>query len=318
MRFARRDLPRAPLRARVAAVVAVVAVACVSGCLGSARGADRPAPPRPVINLSLPWPSEGQAAIEVAGLGSLGTSGTMEPVPIASVTKVMTAYVILNSHPLQPGAPGPLIEVDAAAARESLSQRESTAPVRAGQRLSQRELLDLMMVPSGNNVARLLARWDAGSEEAFVRKMNAAAADLGMADTVYTGASGNEDSTVSTATDQLTLARQAMKNKVFRQIVATTQTTVPGDSRVIPNTNTLLDKPGVIGIETGSGTAAGGNLMWAAKARVGGKTRLVLGVVLAQSANTDPTTGKHAALDASDKLITSVQQSLASSRISVG
>ncbi|MEU8269976.1 serine hydrolase [Sphaerisporangium sp. NPDC049002] len=294
------------------ACVLALTVAGVSGCVGAARSDVQAAPPRPVIDLSLPWPSEGQAGIEVVGVGGLGTSGQMRPVPIASVTKVMTAHVILKDHPLKDGEAGPLIEVDRTAATESLSGQESTAPVREGQRLSLRRSLELMLIPSGNNVARLLARWDAGSQEAFVAKMNAAAGGLGMADTVYTGASGNEDSTVSTAVDQLKLARQVMKDEVFRQVVAMTETTVPGDPRVLRNTNTLLDRPGVIGIKTGSGTAAGGNLMWAVKAEVNGRTRLVLGVILAQRPGAGPTAGKYAALDAGDRLITAVREELAS------
>ncbi|WP_405147135.1 serine hydrolase [Sphaerisporangium sp. NBC_01403] len=305
---ARHDVVRSVLWACALALM----VTGVSGCVGSARSDVRAAPPRPVIDLSLPWPSEGQAGIEVVGVGGLGTSGQMRPVPIASVTKVMTAHVILRDHPLKDGEAGPLIEVDRTAATESLSGRESTAPVREGQRLSLRRSLELMLIPSGNNVARLLARWDAGSQEAFVAKMNAAAAGLGMADTVYTGASGNEDSTVSTAVDQLKLARQVMKDEVFRQVVAMTETTVPGDPSVLRNTNTLLDRPGVIGVKTGSGTAAGGNLMWAVKAEMDGRTRLVLGVVLAQSPGTNPTAGKYAALDAGDRLITAVRKELAS------
>lgn len=105
---------------------------------------------------SLPWPSEGQAAVTVEGLGNLGTSGEEKPVPIASVTKIMTAYVILADHPLNGGESGPLITVDRAAAEESTSADESTVPVREGQRFTERQLLEMMLIPSGNNIAPLL------------------------------------------------------------------------------------------------------------------------------------------------------------------
>ncbi|MEV4246039.1 hypothetical protein AB0J63_21815 [Streptosporangium canum] len=257
-----------------------------------------------VSDVPLPWPAEGQSAVEVEGVGSLGVSGDPNPVPIASVTKVMTAYVILRRHPLRPGDDGPLIEVDRTAADESYVPRESTVPVREGQRIRLRHLLELMMVPLGNNVARLLARRDSGSQERFVERMNATAHRLGMADTTYTGASGNEDSTVSTAADQLKLAKKAMHDPVLREVVAQATTVVPGDARRLPNTNTLLNKHGVIGIKTGSGTAAGGNLMWASRVR----GRLVLGVILGQAANTNPTAAKAAALEAGGRMSAAVEQ----------
>ncbi|WP_345406920.1 serine hydrolase [Nonomuraea salmonea] len=157
-------------------IVMLVLVCALSGC-GVASGTDVP----------LPWPDEGQAAVEVVGVGRLGSSGGAEPVPIASVTKVMTAYVLLRRHPLKPSGQGPLITVDRTAAEESFLPQESTVPLVEGRRIRLRRLLELMLVPSGNNAARLLARWDAGSEERFAVRMNAAARRLGMSATTYTG-----------------------------------------------------------------------------------------------------------------------------------
>ncbi|GAA4593978.1 serine hydrolase [Planotetraspora phitsanulokensis] len=271
----------------------------LSGCAGAPYVTGAAVPDVP-----LSWPSEGQAAVEVEGVGSLGVSGEQTPVPIASVTKVMTAYVILSRHPLRSGDDGPLIKVDHIAANESYLPQESTVPLQEDRRIPLRRMLELMLVPSGNNVARLLARWDAGSQERFVERMNAAADRLGMTHTRYTGASGNEDSTVSTAADQLKLAKQAIRDPVFAEVVAQADTAVPGEVRRFPNTNTLLNRHGVIGIKTGSGTAAGGNLMWAS--RVG--RHLVLGVILGQAAGTNPTAGLAAVLETGEKLSASVEQ----------
>ncbi|MGV9316513.1 D-alanyl-D-alanine carboxypeptidase family protein [Streptomyces sp. NPDC003691] len=259
--------------------------------------------------LDLPWPDEGQASVEVEGIGSLGTRGKQTPVPIASVTKVMTAYVILKDHPLKEGAPGATVVADQQAADESFSSAESAAPVIAGRSYTQRQLLDIMMVSSANNVARLLARWDAGSQEAFVAKMNRTAAALGMTRTTYTGVSGIEPDTRSTAADQMKLARAAMKDPVFRAIVATPAVTPPGGVRV-PNTNKLLGRDGVVGLKTGSSTPAGGNLVWAAVQEVAGTPRLVLGVVLGQRAGTTPAQGSAAARDTSRALIGAVRTEL--------
>ncbi|MFJ1675874.1 MULTISPECIES: D-alanyl-D-alanine carboxypeptidase family protein [unclassified Streptomyces] len=260
--------------------------------------------------MDLPWPREGQASIEVEGIGSLGSKGGQESVPIASVTKVMTAYVILKEHPLKDGEKGPEITVDAAAAQEAHSLSESSAPVREGQRITQRKLLELLLLPSGNNVARLLARWDAGGQQEFVVKMNRAAAALGMTRTTYTGASGVEPTTRSTADDQLKLARRAMKDPVLRAVVAMRDTTVPGVPGTVINTNRLLERPGVIGLKTGSSTPAGGNLMWAAEAASGTARHLVLGVVLGQRPHTTPAEGLQAALESSGRLIDAVQKDL--------
>ncbi|MEV7076318.1 serine hydrolase [Streptomyces sp. NPDC093990] len=264
---------------------------------------------------TLPWPREGQTSVLVEGLGDrgdLGSKGAQKPVPVASLTKVMTAYVILRDHPLRMGETGPDITVDQQADDESVSGVESSVPVRQGQRLSERRLLELMLIPSGNNIARLLARWDAGSQEAFATKMNHAAHALGMRHTTYTSASGLESTTTSTSADQLKLARQVMRDEVIRSIVAMPSTTVPGTSGRISNTNALLGTSGVIGLKTGSSTPAGGNLMWAATASDGsGHDRLVLGVVLHQHAGTSPQQGLQAAFANSATLIEGVRQWLA-------
>jgi D-alanyl-D-alanine carboxypeptidase len=263
---------------------------------------------------SMPWPNEGQSVAEVEGIGSLGVHGAQTPVPIASLTKVMTAYVILRDHPLTGKQDGPLITVDQQAADESASADESTAHVIAGKKYTERQMLQLLLIPSGNNIARLLARWDAGTQEAFVAKMKSAAAGLGMTQTTYTGASGFEETTVSTAVDQLKLAREVMKNQAFRSVVSLAWVVVPDVGKIYNNNNDLVN-PGVIGIKTGSSTPAGGALMWAANKKAGGKEQLILGVVLQQHGGTTVNDSLNAALARSQQLIESVQGGLTSATI---
>ncbi|WP_405582620.1 D-alanyl-D-alanine carboxypeptidase [Streptomyces sp. NBC_01190] len=263
---------------------------------------------------SMPWPAQGQSVAEVEGLGSLGVHGAQTPVPIASVTKVMTAYLILHDHPLSGRQTGPLITVDQQAANESSSADESTAAVKAGDKYTERQMLELLLIPSGNNIARLLSRWDAGTQAAFVRKMTAAAAELGMTHTTYTGASGFEETTVSTAEDQLKLARQVMKNDVFRSVVALPNINIPGVGMIYNNNNDLVHL-GVVGIKTGSSTPAGGALMWAAHKTVAGRQQLILGVVLQQRGGSTVFDSLQVALKNSQKLIESVQGGLASATI---
>jgi D-alanyl-D-alanine carboxypeptidase (penicillin-binding protein 5/6) len=166
-------------------------------------------------------------------------------------------------------------------------------------------------LPSGNNIARLFARWDAGSQDAFVVRMNQAARDLGMTHTSYTEPSGLEPTNVSTSLDQLALAEVAMKDRVFAAIVATPSTTIPGVPGQVTNTNTLVGSNGVVGVKTGSTTPAGGNLVWAARARTPSGERLVIGVVLHQDAGAMPDQGLQMALATSKSLIMSVQHALA-------
>ncbi|MFC7817000.1 D-alanyl-D-alanine carboxypeptidase [Streptomyces sp. NPDC057367] len=261
----------------------------------------------------IPWPSSGQAALDVQGIGTFGSSGEQKPVPIASVAKVMTAYVILRDHPLKSGADGPMIEIDQAAEEQSDAGDESTVQVYAGDKISQREALDAILIASANNVARLLARWDAGSEKAFVEKMNAAAKDLGMTNTTYTDPSGLNNTTVSTAVDQVKLAKAAMESVAFREVA---QKMSYNDYKGVnhSNWNHLVGHNGVVGIKTGTTTSALGNLVFAAKKEVGGETRTIVGAVVRQPATADKGI-LAAALDSSDKLIRAAQDVLESSTI---
>ncbi|WP_267902533.1 D-alanyl-D-alanine carboxypeptidase [Streptomyces triticirhizae] len=231
----------------------------------------------------VPWPEQGQAQLDVQGLGSFGSSGEQEPVPIASVAKVMTAYVILRDHPMDPETDGAVIPVDQQAEDDAglSADGESTVDVEAGTDMTQREAIQAIMIASANNVARLLARWDAGSEEEFVEKMNEAAAELGMTDTVYTDPSGLREETVSTAADQVKLAKEVMKDPFFREIVRM-PSYEDSRGRLHYNYNQLVPMDGVIGIKPGTTTVAGGNLMFAAEQQVGDTTQLIVGAVLAQ------------------------------------
>ncbi|MEV7545279.1 hypothetical protein [Streptomyces sp. NPDC089915] len=240
--------------------------------------------------LSIPWPAKGQGAVRIAGSGDVATFGEQKPTPTASVAKAMTAYLILKDHPLRKGEQGPQIEIDAQAAAESASGDESRIKyLKAGQKFSQREMLEMVMLPSANNIARLLARWDGGSggEAAFVAKMNGAARDLGMRDTTYTDPSGLNATTVSTAVDQLKLAEAAMQDETFRAVVETKTKTIKGVVDGLENSNKLLwaKELGNKGIKTGSSTAAGGTLVWAADKQIGEETPLILGALMEQRAD---------------------------------
>ncbi|MEE4493210.1 serine hydrolase [Streptomyces sp. BE230] len=266
-------------------------------------------------DLNLSWPEQGQSAVTVDGVGSLGSAGAQKPAPIASVAKIMTAYVVLKEHPLTGKEQGEKITVDQQAEDESKLDDESTAPISKGQQFTEKQLLQLLMIPSGNNAARLFARWDS-SETEFVAKMNAAAKDLGMTGTTYTDPSGLKKTTVSTAVDQLKLARAVMQNDVLREIVDTPQIQIEGVDGTIYNNNTILLQPGVSGIKTGSSTPAGGNLVWSANTVVDGKKLWIYGAVMGQQAGTgQPYDSLVMSLNNSLKLIKDAQEAVTSATV---
>ncbi|WP_330297625.1 D-alanyl-D-alanine carboxypeptidase family protein [Streptomyces sp. NBC_00503] len=271
-------------------------------------------------HFEIPWPKEGQAAVQMEGVGSLGTFGKPKPVPTASVAKVMAAYVLLKEHPLKEDEPGPMIEVDAKAVQDGQAEHESRIEgLKVGAKFSQQDMMKMLMIPSGNNIARLLARWDTGtdSETAFVRKMNDAAKQLGMKDTTYTDPSGLDAKTVSTAVDQLKLAEAVMKFDAFRAIVALPNATIDGLPEPINNNNDRLLLAGlsIRGIKTGSHTAAGGALMWAAYKTIDDKTPLILGTMMDQHVDGPDPNGANSLIlvqDNSKKVIEAVRNALTS------
>ncbi|WP_338780009.1 D-alanyl-D-alanine carboxypeptidase [Streptomyces sp. DG1A-41] len=264
--------------------------------------------------VDIPWPAKGQAALDVQGIGTFGSSGEQKPVPIASVAKVMTAYVILRDHPLKSGEDGPKIEIDQAAEDQSDAGQESTVDVTKGDKISEREALESILIASANNVARLLARWDAGSEKAFVRKMNQAALDLGMKNTTYTDPSGLNNTTVSTAVDQVKLAKAAMEQPAFREVAAM-MSYVDYKGTKHDNWNRLVGYNDVTGIKTGTTTSALGNLVFSARKDVDGGTRRIVGAVVRQPAGGPDNTILGAALYEGDKLIKAAQGALESATI---
>jgi D-alanyl-D-alanine carboxypeptidase (penicillin-binding protein 5/6) len=236
--------------------------------------------------LRLAWPSRGEAAVGVEGVGLIGSHGSGRPTPIASIAKVMTAYLVLREHPLHGGAGGPRIMVtaaDVAVYRADTAAGQSVVAVRAGERLTERQALEGLLLPSGNNIATLLARWDARSEAAFVAKMNARARALGLVHTRYRDASGVRAATVSTAGDQVRLAMRAMAVPAFRQTVAMAQATLPVAGRQY-NKDTLLGKHGIVGIKTGTTSQAGACFVFAAHERLARRSTTVVGAVLHQPA----------------------------------
>jgi D-alanyl-D-alanine carboxypeptidase (penicillin-binding protein 5/6) len=244
---------------------------------GEHRGSLGEAPPHTV------WPTDGQAAVRI-GQSQIQAGPNQHAAPIASVAKVMTAYLVLRDHPLRPGQDGPTItltDADVADTERRHGQQESVVSIVAGEQLTELQALQALLLPSANNIAAVLARWDAGSLERFVARMNTTARSLAMTHTSYTDPSGYDDATVSTAADQVRIVDRAMRLPMFASIVATPSATLPV-AGTVHNTNTLLGHNGFVGIKTGSDDAAGGCFAFQAIRRIGGKRTVITGVVLGQ------------------------------------
>jgi D-alanyl-D-alanine carboxypeptidase (penicillin-binding protein 5/6) len=250
------------------------------------------------------WPASGQAAFRRAGEPRIHAGPNQHPAPIASVAKVMTAYVVLRDHPLGPGEEGPTITIDDADVADTdrrRRQEESVVPVSAGEHLTELQALQALLLPSANNVASVLARWDAGSANRFVARMNASARSLGMTRTRYTDPSGYDDATVSTAADQVRIVERAMRLHVFASVVSTPAATLPV-AGTVRNTDTLLGHDGFVGVKTGSTAAAGGCFAFRAIRRIDGKETAVTGVVLGQPGHDRIAAGLAAAVAMVDRI----------------
>jgi D-alanyl-D-alanine carboxypeptidase (penicillin-binding protein 5/6) len=260
-------------------------------------------------SIQVPWPSNGSSALGVAGINVIGASPDQQPQPIASLVKVMTAYLILKDHPLTRGQPGPEIEITAAHVAGYESRRangESVVAVKAGTNLTERDLLRGLLLASANNFADILAEWDAGSVDAFIEKMNAEALALGMKDTRYADAAGLDPSSASSAQDQLTLANVAMTNETFAATVAEVQATLPV-AGIVYNTNALLGEDGIVGLKTGWTEEAGACFMFAVRWQVEHRPVLILGVVLGQDTLADAFRATHSLIPVAEQNLSLVR-----------
>jgi len=235
-------------------------------------------------HLTVIFPKQGESAIGTSNFGVISSSPNQSPVPIASLAKIMAAYLVLKAHPLQPGENGPSVTItakDTSVYLNDLAESDSVLPIAQGEKLNERQLLEGLMLPSGDNIAHLLGEWVSGSDAAFIKEMNKTAQSLGMMHTHYADISGANPATVSDAVDQLKIAQIAMENPVFREIVAMPQVTLPVAGTVF-NVDSMLGKHGIVGIKTGSSLEAGGCFASAAPVADGARSYYIIGVVLGQ------------------------------------
>lgn len=238
---------------------------------------------------ALPWPKTGQAAVAIPTIGFQAQSGPEQEVPVASLTKLMTAYVVLQDHPLAPGAQGPSVTITTADADNfgiDTVTDQASVELKAGEVLTEYQLLEGLLVHSANDFAFVLATWDAGSVDAFVAKMNSAAGALGLRDSHFADASGLSTGSTSTAANVLTLASVVMTDPAFASIVRMPSVSLPVAGAVESYTPLVGTTPGVVGVKSGYTSAAGGGDVLAYQTSVDGHTFVALAAVTSQQGPT--------------------------------
>src|SRR3954452_4217511 len=155
-----------PIRVRrIRAAVLLVAVAAIAAAVGHQLAASSTGTSRVDVLRSAQrgargavpgavWPPDGQAAFIRTGESEVHVGPNQHAAPIASVAKVMTAYLVLRDHPLELGQDGPTItltDADVADTDRRRRQEESVVSVAAGERLTELQALQALLLPSANN-----------------------------------------------------------------------------------------------------------------------------------------------------------------------
>jgi D-alanyl-D-alanine carboxypeptidase (penicillin-binding protein 5/6) len=259
----------------------LVAAAVVPFAPASASTTTYSAPTSSVPDLS--FPGYGATAVEATDFPeSLRRSGDTKPRSIASISKVVTALVVLDAKPLRTGETGPSIAFNAEMQglyAKYLAVNGEVAPMPAGLKLSEYQTLQVMLMKSANNYAGALAIWAFGSLDAYDHAADAWLDRQGLDHTTIDEPTGLDAANRSTATDLVRLGQLALANPVVKEVVGTKQVTVPG-AGAIENSNKLLGLDGVEGIKTGTLDEAGACLLFAATYERGGRTVTVVGAML--------------------------------------
>lgn len=232
--------------------------------------------------IDLPWPAYGQAALAIKDFGVLETHGPQTAVPIASITKVVTALTVLGKHPITPGQQGEIITLtdkDVAIYNDYFARDGSVTKIVAGEQITEYQALQALLLPSANNIADTLAIWAFGSVDAYVASANQMLSQMGLKLSHVADASGFSPQSVSTATELVKIGEAALSNSVLAEIVSQPEANLPVAGN-IQNVNWLLGSDGVVGIKTGNTEEAGGCFLFTANHLISGQTVKFVGAVL--------------------------------------
>lgn len=211
-------------------------------------------------------PETGTSAVaDSPSSAPLATAGGAEAVPMAGITKTITALVVLDRHPIPDGESGgtvPITSDDYLSYIDYKASGTRTVSVFTADAWTEREMLQAMLLGSSNNHADTLARWAYGSLDEYVAAANAWLSEEGMSDTVVVDATGLSDQSVGTAADLARLSAIALSTPVIADVLAEPVTGLPS-RRGITNTTTYLPESGVTGISRSYTDAAGICLLFA-------------------------------------------------------
>ncbi|MGG7465160.1 D-alanyl-D-alanine carboxypeptidase family protein [Plantibacter sp. YIM 135347] len=295
------DSARFPMRRkrtfRRRRIVATVVAVVVLGSVGYGTAALAQPMPTVAASISAPavetgaaaqidWPAVGRGALGAVGFdGVLSSSGGEDPFPIASLTKTITSLVVLDHKPIAAGESGPDIQItndDVQWLDDTIAENGSWAPVVEGSVLTQRQVLEAMMLPSANNYSKTLAIWAFGSVDAYLEAARAWLADHGLTGTTLTNTSGLGASNVSTTRDLVEIGKLALANPVLASVVSEKTAVLP-DIGEIENLNSLLGTSGITGMKTGTDDESGSCILFSAEVPVDGTTVTVVGAILGAS-----------------------------------
>lgn len=226
----------------------------------STQDAERGAVIERMSSAGLSWPAYGQAAFGVARYGVVArTDNADQPVPIASLAKVITALAVLDKKPLKPGEQGPLItltEQDEETYWEYVRKQGSVTPVKAGTAISEYQALQAMLLPSSNNMADALAVWAFGSMDNYVSYANNMLKELGFSKTTVADASGFSPMTQSTASEMVKIGFLFIDNPVLLEIARQPEADIPYAGK-IRNYNSSINDDRILGLKVGFTDEAG-------------------------------------------------------------
>ena len=234
---------------------------------------------------TFPWPSGDSAAVAVPQLSVVAASPNQPRVPIASLTKLMTAWVVLQQFPIAYDQKGPCTVVNAADVaffHENLSIQESTAKIRLGEVLCEGTLLRGLFVHSAGDYAMLLVQLTRMSQSKFINTMNVDALSLGLSQTHYADFTGISPQDLSTAQDVVRITVDLMTSEpVIDSIAALTKVRLPVAGELGSYTP-FIGTDGVVGVKSGYTLASGGCVAMAINVMLGGIIVPTYEVVLSQ------------------------------------
>ncbi len=266
----------------VVIVLAYAAMTYLSSPKVSANTSQIDLPDNTFTPSKIAWPPYGQAAVGVDGYGVLGTNGQQTAHPIASIAKLVLAMSVIDKYPLGIGQTGPditITQADADLYAANLAKSGSLVPVNVGEQLTEYQMLQALLIASGDNIADTLANWAFGSADDYAKYANQMLSDLNLKTTHIADPSGLSAETVSSAHDLVLLGEKVLDEPIIADIVSQKSVTLP-IAGTLANYDSILGQNGVIGIKTGNTDEAGGCFLFAATNTSDAKAPTIVGAIL--------------------------------------